>query len=367
MKEINPFVVSGYFGKQYFCDREKELAYIVSAIENGRNLNLYNIRRIGKSALVQHALATLPTKKYVSIFIDIEKTESQEALSALIAEKLMQKLDGLDVNFFRKIIKWASGFGATVGVDAHSGTPKVSFNYSAKENNLPSLEQVFELTKFIDNKQFVVAIDEFQQILNYPEQNTEALMRSVTQQFPHIRFIFSGSSRHLMAHIFADVKQPFYQSTEHLALSKIDRLVYLKFAQQFLSNTSEDKILEMIDWCRCHTYYVQYALNLMYEIAQNGEVDLASLKNRILESHEFYYFSIRKLISKDQWNILKIIAKNEPLLRPTSAEVLGEAKLAGSTMKYNIHQLEDKDLIYREEDGYHIYNVFLGRLLEQEV
>jgi hypothetical protein len=34
-KLLNPFLISGYQGVSYFCDRKKETQSIVSAIENG--------------------------------------------------------------------------------------------------------------------------------------------------------------------------------------------------------------------------------------------------------------------------------------------------------------------------------------------
>ena len=40
MKQNNPFVVVGYSGPEYFCDREKETAKLAAAIENDRNVTL---------------------------------------------------------------------------------------------------------------------------------------------------------------------------------------------------------------------------------------------------------------------------------------------------------------------------------------
>ena len=43
-----------------------------------------------------------------------------------------------------------------------------------------------------------MAIDEFQTITDYPEQGTEALLRSHIQFIHNAHFIFSGSKMHLM-------------------------------------------------------------------------------------------------------------------------------------------------------------------------
>ena len=36
----NPFVLFGYAGKDYFCDREQETKELISALQNGRNYYL---------------------------------------------------------------------------------------------------------------------------------------------------------------------------------------------------------------------------------------------------------------------------------------------------------------------------------------
>ena len=42
MKNIptNPFLITGYQGPDYFCDREKETASLMSALKNGRNIHI---------------------------------------------------------------------------------------------------------------------------------------------------------------------------------------------------------------------------------------------------------------------------------------------------------------------------------------
>ena len=69
--------------------------------------------------------------------------------------------------------------------------------------------------QFLENEaqQAVVAIDEFQQVANYPEVNTEALLRSRIQNLQKTRFIFSGSNKHMMAEIFNSAKPVFFKYT----------------------------------------------------------------------------------------------------------------------------------------------------------
>ena len=50
----NPFVIYGYKGSEYFCDRKKETEQIIQALSNERNIVLISPRRIGKTGLIHH-------------------------------------------------------------------------------------------------------------------------------------------------------------------------------------------------------------------------------------------------------------------------------------------------------------------------
>lgn len=45
----NPFLTYGYAGPEYFCDRKRETADLLSALRNGRNVTLTAPRRMGKT------------------------------------------------------------------------------------------------------------------------------------------------------------------------------------------------------------------------------------------------------------------------------------------------------------------------------
>ena len=47
-----------------------------------------------------------------------------------------------------------------------------------------------------------LAIDEFQQIAEYPEKGVEALLRSHIQFMSQVNFIFPGSKQHIMREMF---------------------------------------------------------------------------------------------------------------------------------------------------------------------
>ena len=50
-----PFLVYGYAGPDYFCDRKEDTQKLISALRNGRNITLMSPRRMGKTGLIKNA------------------------------------------------------------------------------------------------------------------------------------------------------------------------------------------------------------------------------------------------------------------------------------------------------------------------
>jgi hypothetical protein len=75
----NPFLVSGYYSSKYFCDREKETERILEAMQNNRNLALLSLRRMGKTALIEHAFHSNKIKaEFDCFYIDIYASANVE-------------------------------------------------------------------------------------------------------------------------------------------------------------------------------------------------------------------------------------------------------------------------------------------------
>ena len=68
------------------------------------------------------------------------------------------------------------------------GAPKISFDTQT------GLQEIFNYLKN-SGKRCYIAIDEFQQITEYPEKGVEALLRSHIQFSENVKFIFSGSKK----------------------------------------------------------------------------------------------------------------------------------------------------------------------------
>jgi hypothetical protein len=107
------------------------------------------------------------------------------------------------------------------------------------QNIEASLQEIFEYLKHSEARCYI-AIDEFQQITEYPEKGVEALLRSYMQFLPNVKFIFAGSKKHLMDAIFSSANRPFYQSTQKIGLHPIAIETYRDFAQNIFKNAQRE-------------------------------------------------------------------------------------------------------------------------------
>ena len=95
MKPNNPFLISGYHGPEFFCDREQETAKILNALYNGRNITLIAPRRMGKTGLIHHVFHHLKEQEpdTVTLYMDIFATQSLGDFVRLFANTVLGKLD----------------------------------------------------------------------------------------------------------------------------------------------------------------------------------------------------------------------------------------------------------------------------------
>ena len=176
-KPQNPFLTGGYHGKQWFCDREGELQQLITNIEHGRNTVLHAWRRIGKTQLVRHLFDELEQNGQAkTIFVDLEPTTNiAEAVKAIIQathDRFGKTSSGLS-NAFKQLM---GTLKFTIGYNEYSGLPELSFGHGTSTLGAQSLSALGE---FLSGEgEVVIALDEFQKITSYPEENAEATFRS---------------------------------------------------------------------------------------------------------------------------------------------------------------------------------------------
>jgi uncharacterized protein len=369
----NPFPPTGYHGHSYFCDRTNETARLISNMQSGNSTTLIAIRRIGKTGLIQHVLQQLP-QGWKGIYIDILETENLTEFLNILATGIINAVPEKSTigKKFWEVIK---SLRPVLSFDALTGTPQASFDvkYGEAETNINTLLQLLEKQDF----KILIAIDEFQQILNYPEKNTDAWLRSRIQQLKNVMFIFSGSQQHLMSELFTLPKQPFFRSTQMLKLEKIETTVYSEFIaalfKKYQKEMSKEIAADILKWTNTHTFYVQQLCNRVFTATDKkvtSEIWRQQAHTLLLEQ-EPVFFAYRNMLTNPQWQLLKAIAHEGTVYMPTSKKFLHTYHLdTSATVLRSLKTLLNYELIYTEFDPqgqkyYSVYDVLFQRWAEK--
>lgn len=371
----NPFLLSGYAGPDTFCNREQEVNRLKSNVLNGVNTLLLAFRRMGKSGLIEHFFQGLNEHSGIKpIYFDIFFTRNQAEFVNILATGMARSFPEKSKPG-RKIMDFLRGFRPTVSFDRLSGLPEISIGYQSAQATEVSLRSMLQ---FLETQEFktVVAIDEFQQIANYPETNTEALLRTYIQPLRNVQFIFSGSAPHVLTEMFHSAKRPFFASAQNIFLKPIEPDAYLPFIRRHFEKRGRSIDDDTLRWIQeftwMHTYYVQLVCNRLFDSGLKRITLLAAQKIMYgyLAEQDFTFSQYRNLLTTNQWELLKAIAKEEMVETPNSQAFIKKYALGTpSHVNRSLEALRTKDLILREDSfnkpRFRVYDVMLSRWLQE--
>ena len=371
MKPNNPFLITGYHTPEYFCDRKQETETMVSALDNGRNLTLIAPRRIGKTGLIKNVFYLLKEKKaeIVTLYMDIYSTQNLADFVGLFANTVLGTLDSAPQKAMKRIGQFIKSIRPVATFDQFTGMPKITVDITAADTD-STLRELFEYLQSSE-KRCYIAIDEFQQLTEYPEKGVEALLRSYIQFTPNVNFIFSGSKQHIMQDMFFSAKRPFYQSTQLLSIDSIERDEYYRFAAEFFVHKECELDRETFDYIynrfEGHTWYVQAILNRLYSYREGPSVQLTdSAVAEIVAESVTAYESLLTAYSISSVKLLKAIAKEGCVKEINSGWFISKYGLkATSSVNTSLKKLINKELVYKSPSGYIVYDRFMAIWLRE--
>jgi len=373
MKPNNPFLISGYYSPEFFCDREQETRTILDALHNGRNVTLTAPRRMGKTGLIRHVFYRLKELQpdIVTFYLDIYSTQSLGDFVRLFAGTVLGQLDSAPQKALSRISRFVRSCRPVFTFDELTGAPKVTIDVApAEEEN--TLKEIFEYLGSSE-KRCYVAIDEFQQIAAYQEKGVEALLRSHIQFLPNVNFIFAGSRQHLMQEMFTSSKRPFYQSTQLLTIGPIQQDEYAGFATGHFAahgvKLPQEVFNTIYEKYEGHTWYVQCLLNRLYGYDRDVDMELVSYATeQILAEYSYIYADLLKAYTAGQVRLLKAIAKEGCVKEVLAGDFISTYGLrAASSVSAAMKKLQENELVYQTADGYIIYDRFMGEWLRRQV
>lgn len=372
----NPFVIKAYESPELFCDREAELELMLRNCLNHTDMTLISQRRMGKTGLILRLFDEISMNypDIHTIYVDIFSSHNIDDLIKLLAEATLKSFKP-KTNIGDKLMTFIKTLRPQLSFDNITGEPQLLIAYQSPHEKEYTLKGLLE---FLDSQgvHIVIAIDEFQQIREYPEQNIEALLRTYIQQTRNLTFIYCGSKKHLMADIFTNEKKPFYSSTTFVSLGKISVDSYSTFIRRLFNENGRtitgEAIGFILDWTRRHTYFTQQLCHTVFANDQKS-VDLGEVKaacEQLMQQGEAVYLQYRQMLTVKQWGYLIAVAKEGSVSKITAAEFLGRYKIGAASASQRLAEaLCEKGLLNDEItlDGttYSVNDVFLSHWLER--
>lgn len=370
----NPFVTSGYAGPEYFCDRVEETRTITGLLTNQNNLALISPRRIGKTDLIRHCFQQPEiVEKYYTFEVDIFATSSLNDFVNIFGKAVLDALRPKGRKVWEVFVNMLSSLKAEIKFDIN-GEPSWGVGLSNIANPQITLDEIFSYLQNAD-KPCLVAIDEFQQILKYPDgDKVEAAMRTYIQRCSNANFIFAGSHRHLMGAIFTSSSRPFYQSVTIINLHPIAYDKYLAFCKEKFANAGkslDDNVVASL-YARFEsvTSYMQKVMNILFMTTSVGEtctidkVDVA-IKMLISLSSDTYETLMSQMPEKQRALFIAIAAEGKANAISGGAFVKKHRLVSASSVLSAAKGLLEKDFVTQENGAYYVYDLMFVMWLKE--
>lgn len=370
----NPFVLGKDIPEELFCDRDEETRTLVKQVYNGRNVAIISHRRLGKSGLIHHLFKQDEiASTYYTFYVDLYATSSLADFVQVFSNEVYQSLKSRSSRFLEKFFNMMQSLRVGYSVDSMTG--ESTFHVGVGEIHSPqtTLSEIFAYLETAD-KPCLVAIDEFQQIGEYTENNIEALLRTHIQRCGNTSFIFSGSKRHTMSNMFNSPAKPFYQSAISMGLAPIPIDTYTDFAIRMFSEREKSidaNVVKLVyEKYEGYTWFVHMLMNELYSMTNNGDKCtleyVSHAENSILRLQEVSYESTLSMLPAKQKQVLIAIASEGLAVNVTSGAFIKKHSITSpSSLQTALKALIDKSIVMRTEQGYRLEDFFFAEWLRR--
>lgn len=364
----NPFITYGYESAEYFCDRQEETNILTSLLVNGNHVALISPRRMGKTGLIRHCFEqSTIQERYYTFLIDIYATKNLQDLVFQMGRGIVTRLKSRGRDAIDRFLTFATSLRTGISFD---GQGNASWNLGVGDIKSASftLEEIFSYLKAAD-KHCIVAIDEFQSIMDYPEQNVEALLRTYVQDCRNAVFVFSGSQKRMMSEMFSSAARPFYQSTSMMFLKPVALPAYEAFAKHHFEKAHKHiadgvvkNIYERFDGT---TWYIQKVLNQLFATSDDvacEDVDKAVMQI-VMQNEEAYKDTLFQLTLR-QRDLLIAVGHEGRASQITGMQFVKRHHLSSASSVQKAAQLlVEKQLLTHQQGIYEVYDKFLAEWL----
>lgn len=365
---INPFITYGYESPEYFCDRREETRQLTLLLTNGNHTALISPRRMGKTGLLHHCFAQPEIQgSYYTFLIDIYATKNLQDMVYQMGRNIVSRLKSRGQGAVDRFLQFVTSLRTGISFD---GQGNANWNLSVGDVKSPTftLEEIFNYLQSAD-RPCIVAIDEFQTVADYPEQNVEAMMRTYVQSCRNAVFVFSGSQKSMMSEMFSSPARPFYQSVSLMFLKPVALGEYELFAKHHFEQCGKriaagvvKRIYERFDGT---TWYLQKVLNQLFATCETAEVgDVEGAVQQIISQNEDAYMDTLFQLTIRQRDLLVAVSQEGKASQITGMSFVQRHHLSSaSSVQKAAQALIAKQLLTHQQGTYELYDKFMTEWL----
>lgn len=371
-----PFVYGRLAENKNFTGRSADINRLKTNLTNKINTIIISPRRWGKSSLVHRTLHDIEKQnsQFITCHVDIFNCRDEESFYKAYVNAILNASTNRFEEALGFIKKYIGSFGPKISISDAGAMMEYSLGIDFHDKKF-SIDEILDLPEKIARergKQFIICIDEFQNIENFEAPKAfQAKLRAHWQLHQNVCYCMYGSKRHMLLNIFSDYEMPFYKFGDIMILQRISKDEWIDFIVSRFADTGKHISRELasiiVERVECHSYYVQQYSQFVWLLTSNHATeDTVNLAfQQMVDRSSILFDNLIDNLKPRQINMLLAIAKGEKNF--SSATVLKTYNLGTSANIKNLKKaIIDKDLINVESSTMTIQDpVFKHWLLER--
>lgn len=371
-----PFVYGRLAENKNFTGRSADINRLKTNLTNKINTIIISPRRWGKSSLVHRTLHDIEKQnsQFITCHVDIFNCRDEESFYKAYVNAILNASTSRFEEALGFIKKYIGSLGPKISISDAGAMMEYSLGIDFHDKKF-SIDEILDLPEKIARergKQFIICIDEFQNIENFEAPKAfQAKLRAHWQLHQNVCYCMYGSKRHMLLNIFSDYEMPFYKFGDIMILQRISKDEWIDFIVSRFADTGKHISRELasiiVERVECHSYYVQQYSQFVWLLTSihttEDTVNLAF--QQMVDRSSILFDNLIDNLKPRQINMLLAIAKGEKNF--SSATVLKTYNLGTSANIKNLKKaIIDKDLINVESSTMTIQDpVFKHWLLER--
>jgi hypothetical protein len=357
------------------CNRENEIATLITAAKKDKRIVLLAPRRYGKTSLVRNVVGSAMKKGHprrLIVSTDFMGVESLHSIAARLEHGLSRALaeSFSPSNLLKRAAEMFRKLSVRIDIDPVTGNPSANIgldSHDARKNILTLLDSITELS---EKQPLMLIMDEFQDIAFVSE--AEGLIRSFLQQLTNSSIFILGSKRHLMDRMLGNANAPLFQFGDEMHLDPIPFEAWQPYFRERLEPMGLNITPEGLRYLLVRMCHVPNAIcelgAWIQEYCTNqtlSESGVETFLNDMVEKKQGYAYRMMG-ISEGARELLVTIARRGFVEEPHGADFLRELRISKSGVGKMLRKLLDAGILELEiENGWRLSDPVFAHYLRR--